>query len=228
MKRKKKNQPHHCRKTSLQWEVFYRNAWNTNSVSWQDWNSSRCHRVSEPDRAVVPSTHPPWDIGTEWPPEKGKPGSLSILPLQQVPISPLWDLWELCASPQWAQPLRAQCLCPGLCCHPECWPRISASPNNSWGRNALQPSLCAEFSPTDRNEMLQTFRLVLWCCLCWWHRLVCCSEWLQPKHGNKIKEIALKLLWISLLSTRQKRHCSAMCTQLSTCVMLSTVHRANP
>lgn len=64
-------------------------------MSWQDWNSTQ---VSEPDRGLVASTHPPWATDIEWAPEKGKPGSLSVAHLQQVQMSPFWDLWELCAA----------------------------------------------------------------------------------------------------------------------------------
>lgn len=137
-------------KTLLQWKVFYRNAWNTNSVSWQDWNSTQ---VSEPDRALVASTHPPWATSTEWAPEKGKPGPLSMPHLQQFLISPFWDLGELCAA-SGAQPLQAQGLCPGLCC--QILPQDLCQAKQLLRQECAAALLCAQFSPTDT---IQYFRL---------------------------------------------------------------------
>lgn len=48
----------------------------------------------------------------------------------------------------------------------------------------------------------------------------------SPKHGNKMRNCSKS--WISLLMTRQKWHCSAMCAQLSTCVTLSISAQDKP
>lgn len=125
---------------------------------------------------------------TQSDPEKGKPGTLSTPNLQQLLISPFWDL----CKPQWAQPLQAQCLCPGLCCQSA---DSGALPGQTIPEAGMCCSCCFVLNSHPRIQT-KSFQLpALFCCCCclwWWHRFVCCSEWLQPQHGNKIKEIALK------------------------------------